>query len=218
VEFVEVADLDAPAPAGLGALRRDIESAGVALTQAAGRDDVALALRLLNQHRLLCAHRSGPYGAARWSMVAERWLAAAVDDYAGEGEWYRGRPLIVTANDYEIGLYNGDTGVVVDGGERGPVAAFARGGDPVVVAPSRLAAVETVHAMTVHRSQGCQFDRVSVIVPPADSPLSTRELLYTAVTRATRLVRVIGTEAAVRASVERPIVRASGLRRPLPAA
>ncbi|MDD9205536.1 ATP-binding domain-containing protein, partial [Georgenia sp. 10Sc9-8] len=86
---------------------------------------------------------------------------------------------------------------------------------PVRVRPHRLPAVETVHAMTVHRGQGSQFARVSLILPPASSPLLTRELLYTAVTRARESVRIIGTEEAVRRAVDRPVRRASGLRDPL---
>jgi exodeoxyribonuclease V alpha subunit len=78
---------------------------------------------------------------------------------------------------------------------------------------SRLAAAAPAHALTVHRSQGSQFEAVSVLLPPAGSPLLTRELLYTAVTRASRSVRVIGSEESVRAAVGRQVVRASGLRR-----
>jgi exodeoxyribonuclease V alpha subunit len=77
----------------------------------------------------------------------------------------------------------------------------------------RLPATQTVFAMTVHRGQGSEFERVTVVLPPADSPLLTRELLYTAVTRARSHVRVVGTEAAVRAAVATRIVRPSGLRR-----
>jgi exodeoxyribonuclease V alpha subunit len=94
-------------------------------------------------------------------------------------------------------------------------AAFARGGVPVLIAPVRLPQVQSVHAMTVHRSQGSQFLRVSVVLPPARSPLLTRELLYTAVTRAQSHIRVLGTEEAVRAAVSRPVARASGLHRAL---
>jgi exodeoxyribonuclease V alpha subunit len=86
---------------------------------------------------------------------------------------------------------------------------------PLEVRPHRLPAVETVHAMTVHRGQGSQFAAVSLLLPVATSPLLTRELLYTAVTRARQRVRVVGTAAAVRAAVERPVRRASGLRHPL---
>jgi exodeoxyribonuclease V alpha subunit len=145
----------------------------------------------------------------------ERWLATVIDGYADQGEWYLGRPLLVTANRLRP-EDNGDTGVVVDAGANRPVAAAGRGAGPVLLAPSRLSAIQTVHAMTAHRSQGSQFRRVSVLLPPADSPLLTRELLYTAVTRAKELVRIVGTEEAARAAVTRPVLRASGLRRRLP--
>ena len=85
-----------------------------------GPGDVAGALAALDQHRLLCGHRRGPYGVGRWSLEVERWLAEAVPGYAEDGEWYLGRPLLVTANDYEMGLYNGDTGVIVDAGGAAP--------------------------------------------------------------------------------------------------
>jgi exodeoxyribonuclease V alpha subunit len=115
--------------------------------------------------------------------------------------------VLVTANDYDTGLYNGDTGVVVATPD-GPRVAFP---GRALLAPSRLAEVATVHAMTVHRGQGSQFARVTVVLPPAESPLLTRELLYTAATRARTFVRVVGSEAAVRVAVGRPVSRASGL-------
>ena len=83
--------------------------------------------------------------------------------------------------------------------------------------PVRLDAIQTVHAMTVHRAQGSQFDSVSFVVPPPDSPLLTRELLYTAVTRARRHVLLIGSEEAIRRAIQRPANRASGLRNRLAA-
>ncbi|MPZ65858.1 MAG: exodeoxyribonuclease V subunit alpha [Pseudonocardiaceae bacterium] len=211
VAFVETDTLDSRHPEGLDSLRTDVVAAAASLASAARSGDVDGALRALEAHRLLCAHRRGPYGVSRWSAEVERWLAREIETYAEDGEWYLGRPLLVTANDYDLGLYNGDAGVVVHS-TQGPRAAFARGGAPTLVAPVRLSAVQTVHAMTVHRSQGSQFERVTALLPPAESPLLTRELLYTAVTRARTAVRVIGTEAAVRAAVRRPITRASGLR------
>jgi exodeoxyribonuclease V alpha subunit len=128
------------------------------------------------------------------------------------GEEAPGLPLIVTANDYENRLWNGDTGVVVRTPD-GPRAAFRRGAEADLVPLSRLSSVRPAHALTVHRSQGSQFEAVTVLLPPATSPLLTRELLYTAVTRASRSVRVVGSEEAVRAAVARQVVRASGLRR-----
>ena len=98
----------------------------------------------------------------------------------------------------------------------GLVARLADGSPEGRALPvTRLADVETAHAMTVHRSQGSQFRRVTVVLPPPDSPLLTRELLYTAVTRAQESVTVVGTPDAVRAAVERPARRASGLARRL---
>jgi exodeoxyribonuclease V alpha subunit len=163
---------------------------------------------------------------AFWAAQVEAWVADACPPDAdrggspsagpGSGPWYLGRPLLVTTNDRDTGLYNGDTGVVVADGAGGVVAVFGDPERPLAVRPHRLPSVETVHAMTVHRGQGSQFATVSLLLPPQTSPLLTRELLYTAVTRAQERVRVVATEAAVRAAVERPIRRASGLRHPLP--
>jgi exodeoxyribonuclease V alpha subunit len=142
----------------------------------------------------------------------ESWLAGAVAGFAADGAWYLGRPLLVTENDHAIRLYNGDTGVVVGAPDSGrPVAAFERQGEVVTFSPSRLAAVETVYAMTIHKSQGSQFATAAVVLPDPGSPILTRELLYTAVTRARTRLIVTGTEEAIRAAVARPIARASGL-------
>ncbi|TQM43429.1 exodeoxyribonuclease V subunit alpha [Pseudonocardia cypriaca] len=202
LEFVESDDASG--------MRGDVVAAGRELTEAALRGDVATALAALERHRVLCAHRRGPYGVTRWSAEIERWLRAALP-HAPTGPWYPGRPVLVTANDYDVGLFNGDTGVAVAVPE-GLRVAFARGGVPTLHPPARLSEVATVHAMTVHRGQGSQFRRVTVVLPPAESPLLTRELLYTAVTRAAEFVRVVGTEEAVRTAVGRPVSRASGLR------
>ncbi len=221
VVFVE-SDLNRADPTGLEPLRDQVRTAGRLSHDAAAAGDVEGALSGLDRHRLLCAHRQGPFGVARWGAEAEHWLIEAFGSWAvpHEGpvtrrdrsaEWYPGRPLLITANDYELGLYNGDTGVVVATPD-GPRAAFARGAEPTVVSPVRLDAVQTVHAMTVHRAQGSQFGCVSFIVPPPDSPLLTRELLYTAVTRATDRVQVFGTVEAIRQAILHPANRASGLR------
>ncbi|MEU7906319.1 exodeoxyribonuclease V subunit alpha [Actinoplanes sp. NPDC049118] len=213
VEFIETDTLEHRRPTGLDGLRRDIVTSAQVLTEAAQRGDVDAALRGLDTHRLLCAHRSGPYGVSRWTAEIEAWLADEID-HDDAGDWYPGQPLLITANDYDVGLYNGDTGVIVRVGDS-IRAAFARGSAPVLIPPSRLSDVQTVYAMTVHRGQGSQFERVSLILPTADSPLLTRELLYTAITRARTHIRILGTEQAIRAAVTRPITRASGLRHSL---
>lgn len=203
---MDVAQAD---PSSLAGLRSDAIRGAREVVSAATVGDAAGALQALGRHRLLCAHREGPYGISHWRDQVRRWLREAMPDYGRGGEFYVGRPLLVTANDYEVGLFNGDTGAVIlrDGHA---VAAF--GPEGPFVAPSRLSEVQTPHAMTVHRAQGSEADRVTVILPPAQSQLLTRELLYTAITRARSHVRVIGTQDAVRAAVTRPVVRASGLR------
>nr|WP_231747659.1 exodeoxyribonuclease V subunit alpha [Auraticoccus cholistanensis] len=207
-------DLSATDPDDLAALRECVQRAGRAVVEAARAGDAAAAVQALEQHRVLCAHRAGPYGVTRWGRTVEEWLVRAVPGYGAEGEWYLGRPLLVTANDPEIGLYNGDTGVVVRAG-RGLQAAFARGQQPTLHPLIHLDAVQSVHAMTVHKAQGSQFSEVTFVLPPLDSALLTRELLYTAVTRARERVEIIGTEDALRRAVERPVSRASGLRQRL---
>ena len=200
VSFVE--------PGDLAELRRDVVAASEVVTAAAVSGDIPGALAGLELHRLLCAHRTGPSGVGDWDRAARSWTGAVET-----AESYPGQPLLVTANDHEAKVYNGDTGVVVRQRDGSLVAAFARVGDPVLRHPASLASVQTVYAMTIHRSQGSQYRTVSVVLPPEESVLLTRELLYTAVTRAQQHVRVIGTEAAVRAGVARQVLRASGLRR-----
>jgi exodeoxyribonuclease V alpha subunit len=207
---VQLVDVDPAAGTHLDGLRADAVAAGVAQVEAARAGDAAAALAALDRHRLLCAHREGPYGVSVWGQRVEEWLAEAIAGYAADGLWYVGRPLLVTANDYQLRLFNGDTGVVVDA-DGHPAAAFRREGRVDLVGTGRLSDVQTVHALSIHRSQGSQFDQVTVVLPPADSPLLTRELLYTAVTRAKEHVRIVGTADALAAAVRRPVVRASGL-------
>jgi exodeoxyribonuclease V alpha subunit len=151
-----------------------------------------------------------------WNRQVERWLT----EETGEPIWsssYAGRPLLVTANDYGLGVHNGDTGVVVrraDGVLRAHVAGSTRRLD---LATSRLGQAETMHAMTIHKSQGSQADEVVVLLPPPDSRLLTRELFYTAITRARDKVIVVGSPDDVRAAVGRRAMRATGLRQRLTA-
>jgi len=160
--------------------------------------------------QVLCAHRRGLWGASWWRFEIERWLRAAIPGYA-IGPWYPGRPLLVTENDYALGVFNGDTGVVVDDGEGRLRAVFDRRGEVLSVRPTRLAAVDSLYAITIHKAQGSQFGSVVVVLPEPTSPILTRELLYTAVTRAQRRLTVVGAEASIRAAVARPVARASGL-------
>ena len=211
IEFHPVPDGEPITGAALDALRSQARHEAVVI-EAARAGDAAAALDALERRRVLCAHRSGPRGEQRWSDAIERWLAE--DDPLLtprlDGR-YAGQPLLVTSNDYENQLFNGDAGVVVQQGEE-LVAAFRRGGEPTLLPLVRLGEVRPLHVMTVHRAQGSQFDEVTVLLPPATSPLATRQTLYTALTRAARVVRVIGSEQAVRACIDRPAARATGLR------
>lgn len=192
---------------------RDVATkTGRALIAAARDGDAPAALAALSDFRLLCAHRRGPHGVSTWMPTVERWLTAEIDAAGGRGRDYPGRPLLITANDYDLNLFNGDTGVVVASGTGRMLAAFERAGNVATVRPTQLGAVETLYAMTVHKSQGSQFGTAAVVLPPSSSRILTRELLYTAVTRAREHLIVVGTEEAVRAAVTRPAARASGLR------
>jgi exodeoxyribonuclease V alpha subunit len=134
---------------------------------------------------------------------------------APNSTWYSGRPVIITANDYGLRLFNGDVGVGVDRPGGGVAVAFRRGGEIALVSPALLGDVATVYAMTIHRSQGSEFDGVAVLLPDPSSRVLTRELLYTAITRARNSVLVVGSEEALLAGISRRVARASGLLRRL---
>jgi len=205
---IDIATADA---AQLAVVADHAVKAARAVLIAAEAGDAAAALDALRAFRILCAHRRGSYGAAHWVTTITRWIAHEVAAFNPGPEWYVGRPLMITENDYSLKLYNGDTGVVVATGDGQITAAFERQGQVVRFSPTRLAAVDTVYAMTIHKSQGSQFAGAAVLLPPVDSPILTRELLYTAVTRASTQLIVAGTEATIRRAIERPAARASAL-------
>jgi len=201
---------------GLGAVQDLVLPPALALAVEAEAGRRPGALAALDAHRLLCGHRAGPFGVRTWNRQVERWLL----ERSGADwlpRWYAGQSFLVTANDYGLGLFNGDTGVVCRSGTGASdlVALVSDGEHPEgrEYALTRLADVATAHAMTVHRSQGSQFDAVTIILPEPEpeSPLLTRELLYTAVTRARRSVRLVGSEESVRIAIGRRAQRASGL-------
>ena len=188
--------------------RSIVEPVALAMRQAALAGDQTLAAEQLDSVRVLCAHRRGPAGVARWNSLVESWLGDVrpFSDYAG-------RPVMVTVNDAPRRLFNGDIGVVVEQPETGALEVVIPDGESIRHVPRvHLGRVETVHALTIHKSQGSEFDRVVVVLPSADSLLATRELLYTAITRARSSVTLIGSLDAVLAAVSRPTRRASGLR------
>ncbi len=177
-------------------------------------------LKAHGQFQVLCALRRGPWGVEGLN----HWIARALQDAqlidAGTG-WYLGRPVLVTRNDCGLGLMNGDIGVtLVHPGAAGQGAglrvAFPAGdGQDGIkwVLPSRLQAVETVYALTVHKSQGSEFTHVALVLPEHPSPILTRELLYTGITRARHYFTLVrpGGEAVLDRAVRRQVLRASGL-------
>lgn len=163
--------------------------------------------------RVLLAHRAGAFGVERFNRLVARALGQA-GLAPPEDAFYLGRPVIVTRNDPASGLANGDTGIVV-AAEDGRRVWFpdlaAPAGKPLLVAPGRLPPHESFFALTVHRAQGSEYDEVAFVPGPSESPINSRELFYTAVTRARRKAVVYADAATVRVSVARATERSSGL-------
>ena len=170
--------------------------------------------RLFDRFRILCAVREGPWGVQQLNRLAERTLASQ-GLIKPDARWYRGRPVMVRINDYNLRLFNGDVGIALSDPEAGgDLRVFFPGGQGAVrkFHPLRLPEHETVFAMTVHKSQGSEFDRVLLILPDRDVPVLTRELLYTAITRAREEVEIWARESVFTAAAVRRTERMSGLR------
>lgn len=178
-------------------------------------------LRAFGSFQLLCALRHGPFG----TEGLNRQIAQLLHQHQlidSSHEWYEGRPVLVTRNDYSLGLMNGDVGIALRvPDEHGvlhlrvafEVAGAADDGSTRLrfVLPSRLGERETVFAMTVHKSQGSEFEHAALVLPSEASAVLTRELLYTGITRARRWFSLLAPAAIVRQAVEQPVHRHSGL-------
>jgi len=210
-EWPDVVRVDPPEAA---VLHEDAERRIVAGYRAAlEHEDHAEALRAMDGFRVLTAHRRGTFGVeALNARIVERLR----DEHlvaAGDGQ-FAGRAVLVTRNDYTLSLFNGDVGLVVraaDDPDRLSAIFPAAGGKVRSLSPARLPTHETAFAMTVHKSQGSEVEEL-VLVLPAASPIVTRELLYTAVTRARKRVLVQATREALAAGIETETRRTSGLR------
>lgn len=176
--------------------------------------DHAEAFRLFSGFTILCALRHGPWGVEAVNNAVEQILK-------NEGlinpvsRWYCGRPVMVTRNDYGIQLFNGDVGIVLpDSAETSQMRVCFPSveGSFRKVLPLQLPEHENAYALTVHKSQGSEFDVVLVLLPERESPVLSRELLYTAITRARKKVEVWGTEKILRFMINNPTRRTSGLR------
>lgn len=196
---------------GVAGLAERITDAALAVQHAAEAGDGTAALQHLDRHRVLCAHRGGPWGVTHWGRLVQAHIDSIVPS-TDRSPYPVGRPLLLTRNMAELGLFNGDTGVVVRHGDLIRVAM----GDPLaprLLSPYLLDQVQHLYAMTVHKSQGSQFDDVTLVLPPIDSPLLSRELLYTAITRARSGVHLIGDPDAFVKAVDTPADRTSGVAR-----
>ncbi len=177
-------------------------------------DDPIAALAMLARCRVLCALREGPQGMHRINAIVE--AALGVESRG----LYHGQPVMVTVNDYRQQLFNGDIGLVLRHGDAGGEERLrvffpdGRGGVRAVL-PSRLPPHETVYAMTIHKSQGSEFDEVILVLPEQESPVVTRELLYTGITRARKRLVLCAGENALRDAVARRTRRVSGIQRAL---
>jgi exodeoxyribonuclease V alpha subunit len=174
-------------------------------------EDVAEALQVFEQARVLAALQGGPFGVGELNRrIAERLQALGL---IHGGEDYHGKPVMVTSNDYEIGLFNGDIGLLwCASGDDGLRAWFAFTGEaPRSVSVRQLPEHDCAYALTVHKSQGSEFDEVLLVLPSSDSPVLTRELVYTGVTRARNRVTVQGEWESFVRGCRRRVQRASAL-------
>ena len=174
-------------------------------------------LYMFNRFRILCALREGPYGIQNMNHTVEHIMQRKrlIDRH---GQWYAGRPVMITKNDYHLRLFNGDIGITMpDHTKDRELRVFFPGVEGTIRSfPTlRLPEHETVYAMTVHKSQGSEFDEILFVTPDRDTQVLTRELIYTAVTRAKERIEVWGKEDIILTAIQRRILRSSGLREAL---
>ncbi|WP_428036322.1 exodeoxyribonuclease V subunit alpha [Amphritea sp.] len=168
-------------------------------------------LQAFNQIQLLAVVRQGVYGVEGLNLAIEAQLQRQ-KLISVSSAWYSGRPVMITRNDYQLGLYNGDIGIAAPD-DKGKLRVWFELADGEIKGflPGRLPDHETVYAMTVHKSQGSEFERVVMILPAEDSPLLTRELIYTGITRAKAKFVLHATPHALIKGSHRRTERASGL-------
>jgi len=197
-------------------IRRLVDTLAATYRALHDADTPGEAIAALEDVRLLTATRVGPLGSEAMNARVARALAERLG-FDAEQHWYHGRPVLVVQNEPRAGLFNGDVGVVRhDAG--GHIRAWFRTEDGLrSFHPSVLPAHDTAYAMTIHKSQGSEFDSVHLLLPEGRSRVLTRELLYTAVTRARRALTAVGPRAAWQAGVEHRSHRFSGIAGRLPA-
>jgi len=167
-----------------------------------------------NRFRILCAHRRGPLGSEQINDTVDEMIRTRFGIPRSK-QWFAGKPIMISQNDYTIKLRNGDIGIALPNPEQnGELYIYFLSEDQSIrkIPPSRLPAYETVFATTVHKSQGSEFDKVLLIMPNKVSEILTRELFYTAITRAKEQFTVWGREGLIRKTISQQIKRSSGLR------
>ncbi len=171
------------------------------------------ALERFDRFRILCALRNGPYGVGGLNVLVEDILARN-GLIAPSTIFYAGRPILITVNDYSMRLFNGDTGILFPDPENGGALRvfFLAPAGVRSIPPERLPGHETAYAMTIHKSQGSEFGHVLMLLPPVDSELLTRELIYTGMTRAKKSVEIWANEDVFSVAVKRKTERNSGLK------
>ena len=176
-------------------------------------DKPEVALKAFSQIQLLCAMREGDFGVVGLNQRIEKGLRKSDLIPHGDEVWYSGRPVMVTQNDYGVGLYNGDIGIAMPDpvDQRLRVYFDMPDGSIRGVLPSQLPEHETVYAMTIHKSQGSEFEHTVLALPAEFSPILTRELIYTGVTRAKKKLDLFATEKVVARGVMIKTQRNSGL-------
>ena len=178
------------------------------------RADPAEIITEFNRYQLLCALREGPFGVQGLNQRIEQKLMQLqlIRRPAGGSRWYQGRPVMVTRNDSALGLFNGDIGITLFDDE-GLLKVFfpLPDGSIKAVQPSRLPTHDTAWAMTVHKSQGSEFRHTALVMPAQFLPVLTRELIYTAITRAREQLTLYSDESVFRRAVQLRTQRRSGL-------
>jgi exodeoxyribonuclease V alpha subunit len=194
---------------------QDLKGAATKVVSAAQGENAEIekALEAILSVKVLSALRRGPTGVDHWNQLVENYLRS--EELKGYSDWYAGRPVMVTKNDYLNKVFNGDAGVAIakedlNRDDRFQVW-FERAEGNQMVEATRLDQIATQWAMSIHKSQGSEFEHVVVSMPPPPSRILTRELLYTAVTRAKKKLTIVATEESITEAIKREVARSSGL-------
>ena len=182
--------------------RKLCELAAIASTDEQYREII----RVRDELQVICAHRKGNLGVSGWNRAVERELGVLAQE-----QWYLGRPVMVSKNDANTGLANGDIGVVCKDAKGGRIVVFGDAEEVKTFSTTSLPQVDTVHALTIHKSQGSEFAHTIVVLPKGKSKILTRELLYTGITRAKPNLTLVATQEALEIAIGNKVQRATGL-------